>query len=101
MFGFKLYRVRGESMTPTLSAGDLVLLRQREAKTDDIVVVSHPRHGTIIKRIAETGALVGDGPESTKALGPYDPNALMGVAVLAITPAGLRRLSARQSGSRV
>ena len=101
MFGLKLYRVRGHSMIPTLSEGDLVLLRRRVARTNEIVVVKHARHGTIIKRINENSQLVGDGPETSEDLGPYDPKSLIGVAVLAITPAGLRRLSGRQSGTRV
>ena len=100
MFGFKLYRVRGQSMIPTLLAGDIVLLKNRAAWCGDIVVVNHTRLGSIIKRIDESGHLVGDGPESSDALGPYDPNTLIGVAILAITPAGLRRLSGRQSGNR-
>lgn len=85
-------------MVPTLSAGDVALLRQRKALTNDIVVVRHPRLGTIIKRIAPSGQLVGDGPESSQELGEYDPATLIGVAVLSITPSGLRRLSARRSG---
>ncbi len=94
MFGFQLYRVRGASMTPTLSSGDVLLLRRRKARTGDVVVVQHGRLGTIAKRLAEDGRLRGDGPESTSPaeLGPYDPATLVGVAVLAITPSGLRRL---------
>ena len=84
-------------MTPTLSEGDIVLLRHRMAKENEIVVVVHPRHGTIIKRIGPSGQLVGDGPDSSLELGAYDSDTLIGVAILAITPSGPRRLSARRS----
>ncbi|MGB3457108.1 MAG: S24/S26 family peptidase [Litorimonas sp.] len=100
MFGFKLYRVRGNSMVPTLSHGDVLLLRRRGARRGDVVVVEHPRHGIIVKRIGPDGHLSGDGPDSSDALGPFDPATLVGVAVLAVTPAGLRRLSRRRSGTR-
>lgn len=102
MFGFSLYRVRGQSMTPTLSPGDIVLLRLRSAKRSDIVVVDHPRYKRIIKRIDKKGQLSGDNPDSTPSadLGAYDPATLIGVAILAVTPSGLQRLSARRSGTR-
>ncbi|MEM7729306.1 MAG: S24/S26 family peptidase [Pseudomonadota bacterium] len=100
MFGLKLYRVRGDSMVPTLTSGDLLLLRRRHARRGEIVVVAHPRHGVIVKRIGPDGSLIGDGPDSSDGLGPYDPATLIGVAVIAITPAGVRRLSARRSGNR-
>lgn len=91
---FRLYRVTGPSMSPTLSAGDLLLLRRKPAKANDIVVVNHNTYGTIVKRIDEAGYLSGDSPASTTEadLGLYDPAALIGVAILAITPSGLRRL---------
>lgn len=100
---FRLFRVKGLSMAPTLSAGDIVVLRRRPAKSGDIVVVDHAEFGTIIKRIDANGDLSGDSPASTSAteLGPYDPATRVGVAVLKITPSGLRRLSERRSGSRV
>lgn len=90
-------------MAPTLSAGDVLLLRHRRAKEDDVVVVTHANFGTIVKRIDLNGDLSGDNPASTSArdLGPYNPATLVGVAVLAITPSGLRRLSSRRSATRV
>lgn len=99
---FRLYKVRGESMTPTLRSGDIVLLRKRPAYIGDVVVVHHVRFGVILKRIEPNGQLIGDGPASTPSddLGDYEPSTLIGVAVLAITPRGIRRLSARRSGNR-
>lgn len=89
-------------MTPTLSAGDILLLRQRLAKTGDIVVVDHATFGTIVKRINDSGNLSGDSPGSTSEadLGAYDPTTLIGVAVIKVTSTGIRRLSARQSENR-
>jgi hypothetical protein len=89
-------------MTPTLSAGDILLLRQRRAKIGDVVVVDHPTFGTIVKRLDKAGNLSGDSPASTSDvdLGPYDPATQIGVAILAITPSGLQRLSAHRSANR-
>lgn len=92
-------------MQPTLQSGDFLLLRKRAAAPLEIVVVRHPRFGTIVKRVDWDGLLSGDDPDSTDTdrLGAYDPATLVGVAVLAITPSGVRRPSppsGRRSGSR-
>ena len=99
---FRLFKVRGESMIPTLMSGDIVLLRRCRARSGDVVVVDHHRYGAILKRIGPNGHLIGDGPESTPSdeLGPYKPSTLIGVAVLVITPQGLRHLPASRSGTR-
>ncbi len=101
----RLFRVRGRSMLPTLRPGDLLVLRRRQPRTDDLVVVGHPRLGTVVKRLGADGRLVGDGVESssTHELGKLSNAALIGVAVLVITPSGLRRpkaLASRRSGNR-
>ncbi len=101
----RLFRVRGRSMLPTLSPGDVLLLRRRKARTDDIVVVEHPQLGTVVKRLGADGRLVGDGAESssTHKLGSLSDAELIGVCMLVITPAGLRRpkaLASHRSGSR-
>lgn len=89
-------------MAPTLSAGDVLLLRRRQANVGDVVVVDHPTYGVIVKRINDKGDLSGDSPDSTSTaeLGPYDPATRVGVAVIVITPSRIRRLSARQSENR-
>lgn len=101
VFGLSLYRVRGASMAPTLNSGDVLILRARAAAAGDVVVVTHPRFGTLVKRLGRDGRLHGDGADSTDAerLGPYSETVPIGVAVIAITPSGLRRLS-RRSGRR-
>lgn len=92
---FRLYRVKGPSMAPTLSAGDIVVLRTRRGKIGEIVVVDHADFGAIIKRVNANGDLSGDNPVSTseQSLGAYDNATPIGVAILKITPSGLRRLS--------
>lgn len=89
-------------MAPTLSAGDILVLLRKLAKKGDVVVVNHAVFGTIVKRIDVNGNLSGDSPTSTSAtdLGPYDPATQVGVAVIKITPSGIRRLSSRQSATR-
>ncbi|MEL6446655.1 MAG: S26 family signal peptidase [Pseudomonadota bacterium] len=55
---FKLFRVRGRSMLPTLGDGDFVIGRRigpravRRLDTRAIVCAQHPHFGPIIKRIA-------------------------------------------------
>ncbi len=55
----RLFRVTGDSMTPTLSPGAVVMLdqrayRSRSPRADEIVVARHPRHTVlqIVKRVA-------------------------------------------------
>ena len=87
-------------MQPTLQDGDVLILRTRVPKSGDIVVVRHPRLGRIVKRVMPSGALTGDNAQSStdqERLGSLKDSALIGVAILAITPSGLRRLSARSA----
>ena len=97
MFGLSLYRVRGRSMAPTLSPGDILVLRKREPGVGEIAVLRHPRLGTIVKRVMEQGKLSGDGVESTSTaeLGNTTDCDVVGTAILAVTPRGFRRLRAR------
>lgn len=55
----RLFRVSGESMTPTLPAGAVVMIdprayRLRAPREDELVVVDHPRQADlrIVKRVA-------------------------------------------------
>ena len=89
----RLFRVRGESMSPALRPGDIVWLSRRTPRVSDVVVVDHPRFGVIVKRLGADGQLAGDGAESTDEarLGRLADCALLGVARLAITPRGVFR----------
>ena len=71
---YKIFRVEGDSMFPSLKNGDLVLINPDfEPKIGDIVLAAHPfkKSVKIIKRIKEITAenryfLIGDNPtEST------------------------------------
>ena len=99
VFGWKLVRVKGGSMRPTLRDGDIVLARRGRYGEGDVVVCRHTRLGRIVKRVDESGRLAGDDPNSTAAaeLGLATDTEVLGVARWAITPFGVRRLSARSS----
>lgn len=53
MFGFTIAHVRGDSMSPRLTDGQLKLFRRRGAyRVGDIVLATHPNYGLIIKQIS-------------------------------------------------
>ena len=55
--GVTVMRVTGDSMLPTLRAGQLVLVRRTEPKVNDIVVAEHPvTEDLIIKRLTKIEA---------------------------------------------
>jgi signal peptidase I len=54
--GFTIARVRGQSMEPGLPHGTLVLFRRRKGvKRGDVVLVDHPEHGRIVKKVSAVG----------------------------------------------
>lgn len=69
----KAFRVEGNSMSPTLKDGDVVLINPKaKAKVGDIVLANHPfkKSVKILKRIKEFNAgddavLTGDNPEES------------------------------------
>jgi nickel-type superoxide dismutase maturation protease len=91
---FRLYKVVGASMTPTLYQGDYVLcltwplFRFTE---NQVVVVNHPKYLTIIKRIKRVRdnrdyLLGGDNPRSTSSqeLGFVTQENIVGLVLLKI-----------------
>ncbi|ROS05383.1 nickel-type superoxide dismutase maturation protease [Sinobacterium caligoides] len=95
MSKIKLYKVTGESMLPTFRSGDYVLaLKRRRIALDigDVVVVQHPRFGTIIKRLTgitdgSTLLIAGDNrlastPQPT--LGSITPEQVIGKVIFHI-----------------
>lgn len=96
---FKIVKVRGTSMAPTLAPGDyLIITKARTLRSGFVVLVDHPKYGQIVKRITSVAdnsvRLEGDGPDSTStdALGEIALNHVKGRARLAVTPRGLKRL---------
>ncbi len=51
---FRIFRIRGDSMVPTLNAGDYVLAATwlRRPRVRQLVVVDHPVFGIVVKRLA-------------------------------------------------
>lgn len=98
------YRVRGNSMYPTLKADDCVLVdtRARSAKPDigRIVVVHDPERSDawLVKRVASHGdntfALQSDNPadaRDSRQFGSLELDALIGPATVLFTPDGKLR----------
>ena len=49
---FQYFRIKGESMLPTLQSGDLVMTSNLvEINRNDIVVFNDATHGTVVKRV--------------------------------------------------
>lgn len=90
----------GDSMLPTLHAGDrLLVLRPAPARIGDVVAVVDPRLAsrTMVKRVAALGAegvtVRGDNAGAStdsRHLGPLPPSALRGRAFYRYHPAGRR-----------
>lgn len=75
--GWRLIRVRGRSMEPTLRDGDLVLARSggrgRAPRTGDVVCIRRPNEPQMIKRLGPVDPaggfrLSGDGAASAPAI---------------------------------
>ncbi|MEL7022380.1 MAG: S24/S26 family peptidase [Pseudomonadota bacterium] len=102
---FRLFRVRGRSMLPTLADGDYVLARRLTPRrratlsSDAIVCVDHQDHGRMIKRTARvTGGrceLTSDGQlgADSSSLGQVSLDRVTHVAWASISPSGVKRLS--------
>ncbi|MEL7309975.1 MAG: S24/S26 family peptidase [Pseudomonadota bacterium] len=103
---FRLFRVRGRSMLPTLADGDYVLARRltdrRRATlaTGAIVCVDHQHYGPMIKRTGRVDAghceLISDGQlgSDSSALGTVTLERVTHVAWASVSPTGFKRLRA-------
>ena len=99
---FRLIRVEGDSMSPTLENGDYILIQrprsQKNLRPGLIYVLNHDRLGRLVKRLSridESGLwFCGDNPRSTtpEKIGSLPYDALIGRALIAVTPKGIRRL---------
>lgn len=88
-------RISGQSMSPTLSNGDYIVAIKplfNKYSEGDIVIVSHPIYGEIIKRILSLEEqilwLVGDGNDtlSSEKMGAIDRKWLLAKMVWHIHP---------------
>lgn len=97
MFGWRIARVEGDSMVPTLVDGDYVLARRKIASLGDVVLIRHSSLGLIVKRISsfrgetQRYTVAGDNPLSTSSevLGPVIVDAVIGVIYWRISPRGI------------
>ena len=86
-------------MSPTLAPGDyLIITKARTLRSGFVVLVDHPKYGTIVKRVKTVNPnsvhLEGDSPESTGSedMGAIPQDLIKGRVRWAIIPKGLKRL---------
>ena len=101
--------VVGDSMTPSLAAGDrLLVVRGLPVRVGDVVAADDPRHPTrtVIKRVvATTGAglvLEGDNPRAStdsRVFGEVDATTVQGRAVYRYAPPERRGFVGRRPAS--
>ena len=97
---FKIIKVRGQSMAPTLQDGDYVLTRPvRTYDVGRVFIIDHSDLGLIIKRLereAPDGRLIfaGDNPVSNSGniLGTIEKARVKTRAFLKISRKGIKRL---------
>lgn len=97
---FRLIRVSGQSMSPTLSDGDIVItIKPRRLRAGLIYVVNHSDIGIIIKRLSEfdergRAVLRGDNARSTSStvMGTVERERLTRRALFVLGKAGFRKL---------
>jgi len=97
MFGWRIARVEGNSMVPTLVDGDYVLARRKIASHGDVVLIRHSSLGLIVKRISSFNdetqryMVTGDNSLSTSSevLGPVILDSVIGVVYWRISPSGI------------
>ena len=97
---FRLVKVTGQSMSPTLEDGDYIITKKpRLYQAGLIYVINHIDLGRIIKRLQDTKHnkcfFIGDNPKaSTPSLliGAVEKSRIVGQALYVISPKGLRKL---------
>ena len=98
---WKVFRVTGNSMSPTLIEGDYVIVKKYKSRPIDgsIAVIKHPELGKLIKRISlndKNGKVTLSGDNSlsipSNIIGEFDQKLIKYQAVWRISPIGLSRL---------
>jgi len=103
MFGWRLVRVSGHSMSPVLEDGDYVVLkrvrRQSALKPGEIVLIRHAEFGDILKRIRRLGPNgieaegISDASVSSEKIGRVAFEHVLGRLIWRIGPGGVSKPS--------
>lgn len=95
----KILRVDGDSMSPVLRHGDILVAKRtkpRALRAGFLYVVAHSELGQIVKRLLrienDRAILVGDNPKSTPAsiIGPVELSRIHYRVVLSLSKSGIR-----------
>ena len=96
---YKIVKVVGDSMSPTLNDGDYVLTKKPRRLTPGLIyVVNHSDLGRIIKRLksidGDRCSFQGDNTASTATslMGLVEPNRIAGHVIARVTTFGFKRL---------
>ena len=97
---FRLIKVSGDSMSPTLEHGDIIITtKPRTIRAGFIYVIDHIDLGTIIKRVERIDArgrvrLIGDNTASTppSVMGWTAPDRIRARASVSLSKRGVKRL---------
>ena len=101
MFGLYIIRVVGNSMKPIFRDGDFAIVcKYRRPKITDVVLVRHPEHGLIIKRLIHQDQfdnavyLAGDNTLtiSSHHMGKVPSEAIIGVVYICISKTVISRV---------
>ena len=106
MFGWRITRVDGNSMSPSLGNGDYVVSRRSAAEPGDIILFEHNGAGRMIKRVVarnDIGQYIVRGENilssTSDSIGPVKPENILGTVRWRISPAGLNRVASQQTPS--
>ncbi|MEI6894701.1 MAG: nickel-type superoxide dismutase maturation protease [Colwellia sp.] len=89
MFCFKLWKVRGQSMTPVIHEGSFILVTKLlllfPVKEGQRILIKHPEYGIIVKTVAlvdKNGFIWSKGENkkslSVEQIGPVDKEQVLG-----------------------
>ncbi|MEM7405004.1 MAG: S24/S26 family peptidase [Pseudomonadota bacterium] len=98
-----LFKVRGNSMSPTLLDGDYVIgrrpSRRRPVRTGDVVIVDHRQFGRMVKRVCSIDAdgaarVSGDNASSTSSvdIGLLTPSQVINLVLWRVSRNGVSRV---------
>ncbi len=103
---WKVFRVTGNSMSPTLIEGDYVIVKKYKCHPIDgsVAVINHPELGKLIKRISlneKNGKVTLSGDNSLSIsdniIGEFDQELIKYQALWRVSPLGFSRLNIKLS----